>query len=56
MWLYGGDRPDDERASKAARLELQGLGLASTSHINELNCPLMALVWSFLACLRARVP
>lgn len=44
MWLYGGERPDDDNAMKAAGLELQGLGLIATSQMTQLHVPLMALV------------
>jgi hypothetical protein len=44
VWLYGGERPDDDNAMKAAGLELQGLGLIATSQMTQLHVPLMALV------------
>lgn len=44
VWLYGGERPDDDNAMKAAGLELQGLGLIATSQMTQLHVPLMALI------------
>lgn len=45
VWLYGGDRPRDDFAMKAAGLELQGLGLLATPALMASIChPLMALV------------
>lgn len=43
-WLYGGDRPDDDAAIKAAGLELQGLCTSTTATITSLHHPLIALV------------
>jgi hypothetical protein len=45
MWLYGGWRPVDEYAMKAAGLELQGLGLIANPRLWSLiRHPLMSLV------------
>ncbi|ELR12268.1 uncharacterized protein ACA1_372570 [Acanthamoeba castellanii str. Neff] len=43
-WLYGGDRPDDDAAIKAAGLELQGLCTSTTATITSLHHPLIALI------------
>jgi hypothetical protein len=45
IWLYGGDKPRDDYAMKAAGLELQGLSLLATpSLMTTLRHPLMSLV------------
>ncbi len=45
LWLYGGWRPVDEYAMKAAGLELQGLGLiANPLLLPYIRHPLMTLV------------
>lgn len=45
IWLYGGDKPRDDYAMKAAGLELQGLSLLATpSLMTTLRHPLMSLI------------
>jgi hypothetical protein len=44
VWLYGGNRPSEEKAAKAAALELQGLSLLSSLFLPGIHIPLMALV------------
>jgi len=44
VWLYGGNRPSEEKAAKAAGLELQGLSLISSLFLPHLHQPFMALV------------
>jgi hypothetical protein len=45
LWLYGGWRPVDEYAMKAAGLELQGLGLiANPRLLPYIRHPLITLV------------
>jgi hypothetical protein len=52
LWLYGGWRPVDEYAMKAAGLELQGLGLiANPRLLPYIRHPLMTLVPIFLPLL-----
>lgn len=44
VWLYGGNRPSEEKAAKAAALELQGLSLLSSLFLPGIHIPLMALI------------
>lgn len=44
QWMYGGSKPDDSKAMKAASNELLGLGAHLTTHTSGLNYPLMALI------------
>ena len=44
MWMYGGDKPSDEKAMKAALHELKGVVSYNKLEIKGLNFPLMAVL------------
>ncbi|PRP80831.1 hypothetical protein PROFUN_11246 [Planoprotostelium fungivorum] len=44
LWMYGGPKPDHRAASKAAKNEMRGLEAHSSTYIEGLFYPMMALV------------
>eukprot|EP01114_Cavostelium_apophysatum_P007036 TRINITY_DN1871_c0_g2_i1.p1 TRINITY_DN1871_c0_g2~~TRINITY_DN1871_c0_g2_i1.p1 ORF type:complete len:983 (-),score=328.43 TRINITY_DN1871_c0_g2_i1:78-3026(-) len=44
IWMYGGDKRDDDLAMKSARNELQGLEAHSVTHVPGLHYPLLASI------------